>query len=139
MAEDYPHTAFPMLLDLPQERFYPQAMCRAMGAIKPSEMNGILSDLRKNLALKHPVSADRMLIDGAVITSEGTKCELLSFGYNPAGARKRQITIFLAVTEGGEHSDSPPYCQGVCQGIQHFSRDTLGSKIGETDFYNDRR
>jgi len=41
-----------------------------------------------------------MLIDGTVITSEGTKCELLSFGYNPAGARKRQITIFLAVTEG---------------------------------------
>ena len=100
MAEDYPHTAFPLLLDLPQERFYPQAMCRAMDAIKPSEMNGILSDLRKNLALKHPVSVDRMLIDGTVITSEGTKCELLTFGYNPAGARKRQITIFLAVTEG---------------------------------------
>ena len=39
-----------------------------------------------------------MLIDGTVITSEGTKCELLTFGYNPAGARK--ITIFLAVTEG---------------------------------------
>ena len=41
-----------------------------------------------------------MLIDGTVITSEGTKCELLTFGYNPTGARKRQITIFLAVTEG---------------------------------------
>ena len=100
MAEDYPYTAFPMLLELPQERFYPQAMCRAMDAIKPSEMNGILSDLRKNLSLKHPVNVDRMLIDGTVITSEGTKCELLTFGYNPAGARKRQITIFLAVTEG---------------------------------------
>ena len=36
MAEDYPHTAFPLLLDLPQERFYPQAMCRAIDAIKPS-------------------------------------------------------------------------------------------------------
>ena len=113
MAEDYPHTAFPVLLDLPQERFYPH--------------------------LKHPVSADRMLIDGAVITSEGIKCELLSFGYNPAGARKRQITIFFRRYRGGEHSDSPLYCQGECQGIQHFSRDTLGSKIGETDFYNDRR
>lgn len=100
MAEDYPYTAFPMLLELPQERFYPQAMCRAMDAIKPSEMNGILSDLRKSLSLKHPVNVDRMLIDGTVITSEGTKCELLTFGYNPTGARKRQITIFLAVTEG---------------------------------------
>ncbi|MCW3128985.1 MAG: hypothetical protein N2V75_02625 [Methanophagales archaeon] len=45
-------------------------------------------------------NVDRMLIDGTVITSEGTKCELLTFGYNPTGARKRQITIFLAVTEG---------------------------------------
>jgi hypothetical protein len=26
MTEDYPHTAFPLTLDLPQERFYPQAM-----------------------------------------------------------------------------------------------------------------
>ena len=51
MAEDYPYTAFPMLLDLPQDRFYPQAMCRAMDAIKSSEMNGILSDLRKSLSL----------------------------------------------------------------------------------------
>ena len=100
MAEDYPYTAFPMLLDLPQDRFYPQAMCRAMDAIKSSEMNGILSDLRKSLSLKHPVNVDRMLLDGTVITSEGTKCELLTFGYNPTGARKRQITIFLAVTEG---------------------------------------
>jgi transposase len=100
MAEDYPYTAFPMLIDLPQERFYPQAMCRAMDAIKSSEMNGILSDLRKSLSLKHPVNVDSMLIDGTVITSEGTKCELLTFGYNPTGARKRQITIFLAVTEG---------------------------------------
>ena len=100
MAEDYPYTAFPMLLDLPQDRFYPQAMCRAMDSIKSSEMNGILSDLRKSLSLKHPVNVDRMLLDGTVITSEGTKCELLTFGYNPTGARKRQITIFLAVTEG---------------------------------------
>ena len=46
-----------------------------------------------SLSLKHPVNVDRMLIDG-------TKCELLTFGYNPAGARKRQITIFLAVSEG---------------------------------------
>ncbi len=99
MAEDYPYTAFPLLLDLPQERFYPQAMCRAMDAIKPPEMNGILSDMRKNLSLKHPVNVERLLIDGSVITSEGTKCELLTFGYNPTGVKKRQITIFLAVTE----------------------------------------
>jgi hypothetical protein len=70
MAEDYPYTAFPMILDLPHERFYPQAMCRAMDAIKYSEMNGILSDLRNKLSLKHPVNVERMLIDGSVITSE---------------------------------------------------------------------
>ena len=68
--------------------------------IEDAEMNGILSDLRKSLSLKHPVNVDRVLIDGTVITSEGIKCELLTFGYNPTGARKRQITIFLAVTEG---------------------------------------
>lgn len=100
MAEYYPHTAFPMLLALPPERFYPQAMCRAMDAIKPAEMNGILSDLWKKLAQIHPVSVDRVLIDGSVIASEGTKCELLTYGYNPKGVRKRQMTIFLAVTEG---------------------------------------
>ena len=93
MAEDYPYTAFPMLLDLPPDRFYPQAMYRAMDAIKTSEVNEILSDLRKELSLIYPVSVDRMLIDGSVITSEGTKCELLTYGYNPTGVRKRQITI----------------------------------------------
>ena len=44
MAEDYPHTAFPMLLELPQERFYPQAMCRAMDAIK----HGVKREERQN-------------------------------------------------------------------------------------------
>lgn len=100
MAEDYPHTAFPMILDLPQERFYPQAMCRAMDAIKSSDMNEILSDMKKKLSLKHPVNVERILIDGSVITSEGTKCELLTYGYHPMGVKKKQITIFLAVTEG---------------------------------------
>jgi len=62
MAEDYPHTAFPLTLDLPQERFYPKAMCRAMDVIKSSDMNEILSDMRKKLSLKHPVNVERMLI-----------------------------------------------------------------------------
>jgi transposase len=62
-------------------------------------MNEILSDLRNKLSLKHPVNVERLLIDGSVITSEGTKCELLTYGYNPTGVKKRQITIFLAVTE----------------------------------------
>jgi transposase len=100
MAEDYPHTAFPMTLDLPQERFYPQAMCRAMDAIKTLDMNEILLDMRKKLSLKHLVNVERILIDGSVITSEGTKCELLTYGYHPMGVKKKQITIFLAVTEG---------------------------------------
>jgi hypothetical protein len=34
MADDYPHTAFPMTLDLPQERFYPQAMLQGYGRDK---------------------------------------------------------------------------------------------------------
>jgi transposase len=100
MAEDYPYTAFSMLLDLPQDRFYPQAIYRAMDAIKTSDMNEILSNLRKNLSMMYAVNVDRMLIDGSVITSEGTKCELLTYGYNPTGVKKRQISIFLAVTEG---------------------------------------
>ena len=53
----------------------------------------------KNLSLKHPVKVERLLIDGCAITSEGRKCELLTFGYNPTGVKKRQITIFIAVTE----------------------------------------
>jgi transposase len=71
-----------------------------MDAIKSSDMNEILSDMRKKLSLKHPVNVERILIDGSVITSEGTKCELLTYGYNPTGVKKKQITIFLAVTEG---------------------------------------
>ena len=100
MAEDYPYTAFPMLLDLPQNSFYPQTMYRAMDEIKTSDMNEILLDLRKNLQQIHPVNADRFLIDGCVIKSEGTKSELLTYGYNFKGARKRQIAIFLAITDG---------------------------------------
>ena len=69
------------------------------------------------------MSVDRMLTG---LTSEGTKCEPLSFGYNPRGCDN----YFSRRYREGEHSDSSPYCQGECQGIQDFSRDILGSKIG---------
>ena len=45
------------------------------------------------------MNVERLLIDGCVITSEGRKCGLLTYGYNPTGVKKWQITIFLAVTE----------------------------------------
>jgi hypothetical protein len=81
-----------------------------MDAIKSADMNEILSDMREKLSLKHPVSVERMLIDGSVITSEGTKCELLTYGYNPMSVKKKQLTIFSRRYRRKEHSGSPPDC-----------------------------
>ena len=95
----YPKTVLPELLELPANEVYAESLCAALDVLPTKSINLVLSDLLNRADQLYGVDTNRLLLDASTIVFEGNRCVLVQFGYNAKYKRRRQILVFLVVTE----------------------------------------
>lgn len=95
----YPKTVLPELLELPTKEVYPESLCAALDALPTKSINLVLSDLLNRADQLYGVDTTKLLLDASTIIFEGNRCILLQFGYNAKYKGRKQILVFLVLTE----------------------------------------
>jgi transposase len=95
----YKTTVLPDLIGLSPEKVYTESLCSVLDDLPTKSINSVLYDLLKRSEALYGVDYTKLLMDATAVYFEGDRCILLSFGYNPVYKNKKQIIVFLAITE----------------------------------------
>ncbi len=117
----YKTTVLPDFIGLSPEKVYTESLCSVLDDLPTKAINSVLYDLLKRAEALYGVDYSKLLIDATAVYFEVDKCILLSFGYNPVYKKKKQIIVFLAITE----SEKFPVMLKIERGNTYIAKKTV--------------
>ena len=121
----YKTTVLPDLIGFSPEKVYTESLCSVLDVLPTKSINSVLYDLVKRAEDLYGVDYSKLLMDATAVYFEGDTCTLLSFGYNPVYKNKKQIIVFLAITE----KEKFPVMLNIERGNTYIAKKTVEMAI----------